>query len=87
MLSRSAKGGCGGLVVLDINEEMPRDGVAIHSDYAIDFPHGRFKGLLRIMAVASCQHEGDAFVRLAGRSGGVRQNSGRADGCEAQDDG
>lgn len=66
---------------------MPWDGVAIHSDYAIGLPHGHFNGLLRIMAVVSCQHEGDAFVRLAGQSGGVRQNGGRADGCEAQNDG
>jgi hypothetical protein len=41
----------GGLLSLDINEEMSWDAAAIHGEYSIGLPQGGFKSRLRFTAV------------------------------------
>ena len=56
---------------LDIDEQMFRDAGAIYGEDSVCAAQDRFDRLLRLAAGWACQHEGDAFFRCIGGSGGA----------------
>ena len=68
------KGLRGDLPFLDIDEQMFWDAGAIYGGDSICAAQDRFDRLLRLAAGWACQHEGDAFFRCIGGSGGAGED-------------
>ena len=60
---------------LDIDEQMFRDAGAIYGEDSVCAAQDCFDRLLRLAAGRACQHEGDAFFRRIGGSGGQERTA------------